>query len=77
MNSDQVDNNPDELQRRVSEYARGDFVMPDREFFDAALTRAAKAGAKRQRRRHWLSGFGSAVAASLAVVYWGYSRGRS
>ncbi len=40
---------------------------PDDAFFAQALARASVAGAKDTRRRYWLSGFGSALAAGLAL----------
>jgi len=45
----------------------GDMTTPDTAFFDAALVRAAREGRRRQHRRSWMTGFGSAVAAGLAL----------
>ena len=46
-----------------------DYPMPDAAagFYDQALLNAAQRGARRQRNRWLLTGFGSAVAASVAV----------
>lgn len=40
---------------------------PDAGFYDRALARATQTGARRQRNRWLMTGFGSAVAAGLAV----------
>ncbi len=47
-----------------------DYPMPqaDTAFYDRSLARAAVEGSKRQRNRWLLTGFGSAVAAGLAVL---------
>lgn len=46
-----------------------DYPAPDAPvgFFDQSIARAAELSVKRQRRRWLLTGFGSAVAASLAI----------
>lgn len=44
-----------------------DVPMPDDAFYMSALAKASAAGAKDTRRRYWLKGFGSAVAAALAL----------
>lgn len=41
---------------------------PEPGFYDRALARAALEGVRRQRRRWLLTGFGSAIAAGLAIV---------
>ena len=41
--------------------------MPDDAFFAQAIARASVAGAKDTRRRYWLKGFGSALAAGMAL----------
>ncbi len=47
-----------------------DYPMPQATtgFYDEALVRAAEEGRRRQKRRWVLTGFGSAVAAGLAIV---------
>jgi len=47
----------------------GDMDVPEvtAEFFDETLIRAAHSGARVRHQRSWLRGFGSAVAAGLAV----------
>lgn len=47
----------------------GDTVqpLPDAAYFDAALARAAGEGARQRRQRWLMTGFGGAVAATLAV----------
>ncbi len=44
-----------------------DVPMPDDTFFAQALAKASVAGARDTRRRYWLKGFGSALAAGLAL----------
>jgi hypothetical protein len=41
--------------------------MPDASFFDRALIMAARSGSRQQHKRAWMTGFGSAVAAGLAI----------
>lgn len=45
----------------------GNMAIPDATYFDAALVSAARDGRRRQHKRSWLTGFGSAVAAGLAI----------
>ena len=40
---------------------------PDAHFFDQALIAAERLGVRQQHKRSWMTGFGSAVAAGLAV----------
>ena len=56
------------LQKGLQAWGRTDVPMPDAGFFAAAVEKAAAAGARQHRRRHWLRGFGTALAASLAVL---------
>ena len=46
-----------------------DYPMPEAStgFFDEALVKAAQSGARRQRNRWLMTGFGSAIAAGLAI----------
>ena len=46
-----------------------DYPVPEADagFYDRALVRAVHKGSKRQRNRWMLAGFGSAVAAGLAI----------
>ena len=46
-----------------------DYPVPDAQagFYDQALVHAAQQGTKRQRNRWMLTGFGSAIAAGLAI----------
>lgn len=55
------------LRNRLQEY--GDWTMPrpDAAFFDRAMLRATQNGAKRQRNRWVMTGFGGAMAAALAI----------
>lgn len=45
----------------------GNMAIPDATYFDAALVNAARDGRRQQHKRSWLTGFGSAVAAGLAI----------
>ena len=56
-----------ELKDRLQEFRRTGVAMPDDEFFANAVTRAAVAGSRKARTKYWLRGFGSAIAASLAL----------
>lgn len=56
-----------ELQGLLREYGDSSMPTPDATYFDEALVHAAKAGRQQQHKRSWLTGFGSAVAAGLAV----------
>lgn len=51
----------------VADYGRGDIAMPGPDFFEQALLRAVHRGSRKQRARWWMTGFGSAAAAALAV----------
>ena len=55
------------LQSLLREYGESDMSAPDATFFDQAIAKAAHTGTRRQRNRYWLRGFGSAVAAGLAL----------
>ena len=55
------------LQGLLREYGDTDVPTPDAAFFDQALLRAAHQGGRQQHRRGWLKGFGSAIAAGVAV----------
>ena len=55
------------LQDRLARYGESSCPEPDAGFYDRALARAAQAGARRQRNRWVMTGFGSAVAASLMI----------
>jgi hypothetical protein len=44
-----------------------DVPTPDAAFFDQALIRAAHNGSRQQHHRGWLKGFGSAIAAGVAI----------
>ena len=48
-----------------------DYPMPEASaaYFDDALVKAARSGARRQRNRWLLTGFGSALAAGLAIWF--------
>lgn len=52
-----------ELQQRLAVYGEVTMPRPDVAFYDRAIARAAIAGARRQRNRWVLSGFGGAIAA--------------
>ena len=53
------------LRKLLKDY--GDMATADAAFFDAALVKAARVGQRQQQKRSWLTGFGSAVAAGLAL----------
>jgi len=53
------------MRRMLQEY--GNMATPDAGFFDATLAQAARDGRRQQQKRSWLKGFGSAVAAGMAV----------
>lgn len=55
------------LQAMLKEYGESDVSVPESTFFDQAIATAAHTGTQRQRSRYWLKGFGSAVAAGLAL----------
>lgn len=60
-------NREHQLQSLLREYGDSSMPTPDATYFDQTLAMAAHAGARQQRKRSWLTGFGSAVAAGLAV----------
>lgn len=55
------------LQVLLKEYGESDVTAPATTFFDQALAKAAHTGTRRERNRYWLKGFGSAIAASVAL----------
>lgn len=55
------------LQVLLKEYGESDVTAPETAFFDQALAKAAHTGTRRERNRYWLKGFGSAIAASVAL----------
>ena len=55
------------LRKLLKEYGDSSVTIPDTAFFDGALVAAARSGSKQQRKRSWLTGFGSAIAAGLAI----------
>lgn len=56
------------LQRSLLAWGRTDVPTPDADFFAGAVAHAAATGAGQHRRRHWLRGFATSMAASLAVL---------
>jgi anti-sigma factor RsiW len=56
------------LKARLKDYGELTAARADPAFFDRALLRAVQDGAKAQRRRWILTGFGGAMAAVLAVL---------
>ena len=55
------------LRDSLREYGDSSMPAPDATYFDRALITAKRQGLKRQHKRSWITGFGSAVAAGLAV----------
>lgn len=55
------------LRKLLREYGDSSVTMPDATYFDTALVKAARDGRKRQHKRSWLTGFGSAAAAGVAI----------
>jgi anti-sigma factor RsiW len=55
------------LQARLKEYGELTAAQPDARYFERALFRAAQSGTMQQRRRWVMSGFGAALAATLAI----------
>ena len=55
------------LKADLAAFGAQDIPMPDDAFFAQALAKASVAGAKDTRHRYWLKGFGSALAAGLAL----------
>ena len=59
------------LQDLLKVYGDSDVPETTAAYFDQALLRAAGNGAREQQQRSWLKGFGSAVAAGLAIWIFG------
>jgi len=55
------------LRDGLREYGEATVPAPDVLFYDRALARAARDGARRQRNRWVMTGFGGAVAAAMAL----------
>jgi hypothetical protein len=55
------------LQGLLRDSTDTDVPTPDAAFFDQALIRAAHNGSRQQHHRGWLKGFGSAIAAGVAI----------
>lgn len=55
------------LKKSLRSLGKRDPAMPDEQFYRQAMARAAAAGSKKIRRRYWVRGFGSAIAAGLAL----------
>jgi hypothetical protein len=60
-----------ELRRRLRDYAVASVPAPAPGFYKLALSRAVREGREQHRRRSWLTGFGSAVAAGVAIWFVG------
>lgn len=58
-----------QLHASLREYGDSSVPTPDATYFDRALAQAAAAGTKQQQTRSWVTGFGSAVAAGLAIWF--------
>ena len=56
------------LNALLKEYGETDVPIPDTAYFDQALAKAAHSGTRRERQRYWLKGFGTAVAAGVALL---------
>ncbi len=56
-----------QLRSLLREYGDSSMPTPDASFFDQSLIAAQRHGVKQQQKRSWITGFGSAVAAGLAV----------
>jgi anti-sigma factor RsiW len=56
-----------QLRSSLREYGDSSMSTPDASFFDQALITAERRGVRQQHKRSWMTGFGSAVAAGLAV----------
>lgn len=56
------------LRAALHDYGNAVEPLPDAAYFDAALERAASAGARQRRQRWQMTGLGGAVAATLAVL---------
>lgn len=59
--------NARKLQVLLQAHGETDVPNATAEFFDQTLIRAARSGTRIQHQRSWLRGFGSAIAAGLAV----------
>ena len=56
-----------QLRDSLREYGDSSMPTPDATYFDRALITAERQGAKQQHKRSWMTGFGSAVAAGMAI----------
>lgn len=56
-----------QLRRSLKEFGGSSMPVRDTAFFDQALAHAAAEGSRQQHKHSWLKGFGSAVAAGLAL----------
>ena len=63
----QLLNREQRLRDVLREYGDSSVPTPDTAFYDQALVRAAHVGSRQQQKHWWLKGFGSAVAAGLAL----------
>jgi len=68
MQNDDINMQDQEQDLRIRELLK-DYPMPaaDAGFYDQALVRATHEGSRRQRNRWMLTGFGAAIAATIAV----------
>ncbi len=57
------------LRNLLQEYGDSNVPTPTATYFDEALVTAARTGRKQQQNRSWLKGFGSALAAGLAIWF--------
>jgi hypothetical protein len=55
------------LRSSLTEYGDSSMPTPDASFFDDALINAGTRGIKQRNKQSWMTGFGSAVAAGLAI----------
>ena len=55
------------LRDSLREYGDSSMPTPDATFFDRTLIAAERQGTKQQHKRSWMTGFGSAVAAGMAI----------
>lgn len=55
------------LQDLLRDSTETDVPTPDATFFDQALLRAAHQGGRQQHHRGWMKGFGTAIAAGVAI----------
>ena len=55
------------LVARLQDYGASNVAVPDADFFDRAIAKAASQGNKRDRNRWIMTGFGGAMAAALAL----------